>query len=165
MSPPQTSSSPARMMSRLLHPHPGQAPYGPRGPICSPIRPKNPPPPSIPPSPALMTAPPGIGTDLAATENDARPPASPPGRRAAPHVDRPLGRAGPGGPLAQVVDAALVAGVVGEELGRAPLRPHGLAHPLPEGDRLVRVVAREGHQEDPDVVRLRLLHPAVRQAA
>src|SRR4051794_17480495 len=62
------------------------------------------------------------------------------------------------------LDPALVAGMVGEELGQAALAPPRLVHAFPEGHRLAGVVVRERHQENTDVVGLRLLHAAIRKA-
>src|SRR5690349_18592500 len=78
-------------------------------------------------------------------------------------VERFLRSPCPRPPLPQGLRPAFVARVVGQELGWATAA--GPAHPLPEHGRLVGVVSGEGHEEDPDVVRLRLLHPVVRQAA
>jgi hypothetical protein len=50
--PPQTSSTPAAMMKKLLQPHPGQMPYDPDGPKSEPALPKKPPEPN---DPSLMT--------------------------------------------------------------------------------------------------------------
>src|SRR6516225_10922956 len=60
-------------------------------------------------------------------------------------------------PILQCLDAMLVAGMVREELWGASPTGHLLGHPLPEADRFIRVIARERHQEQTDVVRLRLL--------
>ena len=46
--------------------------------------------------------------------------------------------------------------MIGQEFGN-PAAARQLAHPLPEADGLVWVVAGERHEEKADVVRLRLL--------
>src|SRR5262249_47996871 len=66
-------------------------------------------------------------------------------------------------PSPERLDAVLVAGMVGEPLWRARPAAGPLSHPLPELHRLLGVVTGQGHQEDADVIGLRLLFPVVAQ--
>ena len=64
----------------------------------------------------------------------------------APFVKGPLGRLGFRNPFLHVLNAVGVAGMIGQDF-REMLPPGGPLHSFPEMNRLRRVVAREGHQE------------------
>src|SRR5262249_13797190 len=75
---------------------------------------------------------------------------------------RTVGALGFGQPGSDAIDAVSVARMVAEELRRLlPLRR--AQHPLPERERLVRVVARPGHVDEPDVVGFGFLRAAERK--
>src|SRR3954453_16562187 len=111
---------PARMISRLPQPQPGQAPYGPLGPIWPPPPPpKNPPPPSMPP-PSLLIA---VASAVPVVNLLTRwSPGLRSGRHDAAPVERLAGLDRVGRPFAERADAPLVAGVVRQPLGPPPLR-------------------------------------------
>src|SRR5436189_6356612 len=78
-----------------------------------------------------------------------------PCRRYTSFVKGLLGCLGFRDPALHVLNAAGVARMIGKDLRQTLLAARNLLHSFPETHRFLGVVAREGHQEQADVVRLR----------